>query len=131
MGSKGKAPSAPAAEQLRAMIKEAVAVVLKEQGVELSKSKESEEGAPRGPPAASGSGEIFEHYLVINSFRVLWHTLRGAVSCRPEGAHLGEGGQLRGSEGAKVHSESEAVGQAQYPRGSGGAGRWELGWQPE
>ena len=58
-GSKGKAPSAPAAEQLRAMIKEAVAVVLKEQEVELPKSKESEDGAPQGPPAASGSGEIF------------------------------------------------------------------------
>ena len=93
--SKGKAPSAPAAEQLRVMIKEAVAIVLKEQGVELPKSTESEEGAPRGPPAASGSGEIFEYCLVINSFRALWHTPRGAVSCRPEWAHLGEGGQLR------------------------------------
>ena len=30
-----------------------------------------------------------------------------------------------------MHSELEAVGHAQYPRGSGGAGRWELGWQPE
>ena len=58
-GSKGKAPGAPGAEQLRAMIKEVVAVVLKEQGVELPKSKESEDGAPRGPPAALGSGEIF------------------------------------------------------------------------
>ena len=88
-GSKGKAPSAPAAEQLRAMIKEAVAIVLQEQGVEIPKSKESEEGAPPGPPGASGSGEIFEYCLVINSFPVLWHMQRGAVWWRPEGAHSG------------------------------------------
>ena len=82
-GSKGKAPSAPAAEQLRAMIKEAVAIVWKEQG---AADIEGERG--RG---ASGSGEIFEYCLVINSFRASWHTPRGAVSGRPEGAHFGGG----------------------------------------
>ena len=46
----GSKPSAPAVEQLPAMIKEAVADVLKEQGVELPKSKFS------GPAGRLGIG---------------------------------------------------------------------------